>query len=149
MENAYLIGAWLAIGLAGLWVCIGEWSIAKKSMEVLGKNPELSGTLMVYTILGIALTESAAIYGLIVALNIINSSAELSLFQSLSAWLAIWVTWFAASLWEWRVATQALDSLQRNPAIKSKILTFMILFIALVESAAIYGLIVALGILWK
>jgi len=38
----------------------------------MGKNPDLSGTFLVLTILGIALTESAAIYGLIIALQIVG-----------------------------------------------------------------------------
>jgi len=36
----------------------------------MGKNPELSGFLTILTILGIALVESAAIYGLIIAFQI-------------------------------------------------------------------------------
>jgi F0F1-type ATP synthase membrane subunit c/vacuolar-type H+-ATPase subunit K len=38
----------------------------------MGRNPDISGTILVLTILGIALTESAAIYGLIIALQIIG-----------------------------------------------------------------------------
>ncbi|MDP2396153.1 MAG: hypothetical protein Q8S84_02210 [bacterium] len=37
--------------------------------------------------------------------------------------------------------------MNRNPENKQKMLTFMVLFVALVESAAIYGLIVAMQIL--
>ncbi|MBQ9554324.1 hypothetical protein IJU97_05265 [bacterium] len=39
----------------------------------MGKNPELSSTFMVLTILGMALVESAAIYGLVVAFNLIGA----------------------------------------------------------------------------
>ena len=56
------IGAGLAIGLAGIWVGIGEWLIAQKSLEIMWKNPDMSWSFLVLTILGIALTESAAIY---------------------------------------------------------------------------------------
>ncbi|HCY20623.1 TPA: hypothetical protein DIC40_01965 [Patescibacteria group bacterium] len=40
-----------------------------------------------------------------------------------------------------------MDALQRNPEAKNKIMTFMVLFVALVESSAIYALIVAFKIL--
>ncbi len=146
LENAHLIGAGLAIWLSGLGVCIWEWNIAKKALKVLWKNPELSGTLMVYTILGIALTESAAIYWLIVALNIAGNP-ELWWMQAIWAWLAIWLAWMGAGIWEWYAAGSALEAFHRNPANKWQVLTFMILFIALVESAAIYWLIVSLNIL--
>ena len=56
------IGAGLAIILATLGVTIGEGWITKASMKNLGVNPELQGTLMVMTILGVALVESCAIY---------------------------------------------------------------------------------------
>ncbi len=148
VENAQLIWAGLAIWLAWLGVCLWEAKIAKKSLEVLWKNPELSWTLMVYTILWIALTESAAIYWLIIAFQIVGSDS-LSVLQALWAGLAIWLAWFGAGYWEWQVAENALESLHRNPANKGQVLTFMILFIALVESAAIYWLITAFNILGK
>ena len=37
----------------------------------MGKNPEISSTLMVLTILGMALVESAAIYWLVVAFDLL------------------------------------------------------------------------------
>jgi len=35
----------------------------------------------------------------------------------------------------------------RNPETKGKIMTFMVLFLALIEAVAIYGLIIALNLL--
>ena len=42
-------------------------------MRNLGVNPELQGTLTLMTILGITLVESCAIYGLIIAFQIIGA----------------------------------------------------------------------------
>ncbi len=142
------IGAGLAVGLAGLWVGIGEGIIAKKSLEIMGKNPDLSGTFLVLTILGIALTESAAIYGLIVSLQIIGlDPATTASGAAIGAGTAVG----AAGLWvgagQGMLVSWAMESIRRNPAIKGKIMTFMVLFLALVESAAIYGLIIALSLL--
>jgi F0F1-type ATP synthase membrane subunit c/vacuolar-type H+-ATPase subunit K len=39
-----------------------------------------------------------------------------------------------------------MTSMSRNPKIKGKLMTFMVLFVALVEVTAIYGLIVAFNI---
>jgi F0F1-type ATP synthase membrane subunit c/vacuolar-type H+-ATPase subunit K len=41
----------------------------------------------------------------------------------------------------------AMEAIFRNPSMKWKIMTFMILFLALVESSAIYGLVIALSLL--
>jgi len=83
MEPLYLLGAGLAIGLAGLGVGIWEGMVAKKSLESMGKNPEMSGYFLVLTILGIALVESAAIYGLIIA------------------WIRCWYWWMNARIWSY------------------------------------------------
>lgn len=142
------VGAWLAIWLAWFWVAIWEWFIAKKSVVALGKNPDLQGTLLVVTILGIALTESSAIYGLIIALQILAKDG-VSWMAAIAAGLAVWLPGLAVGVGEGLVAWYAMDSILRNPEIKNKIMVFMILFIALVESSAIYGLIIALQVLAK
>ena len=46
--------------------------IAKRSLQAMGQSPKSSGSFLVVTVLGIALTESAAIYGLIIALQTIG-----------------------------------------------------------------------------
>ncbi|HMT27055.1 MAG TPA: ATP synthase F0 subunit C [Candidatus Absconditabacterales bacterium] len=145
--NLVLVGAALAIGLAGLGVTLGEGIVAKTSLDALGKNPDLAGIFKKITILGIALVESAAIYGLIMALLIIYSEA--TPFQAIAAGLAIGLPGFAAGLGEGRVVASAIKSILRNPGAEKEITNSMILFIALVESAAIYGLIVSLLILYK
>jgi len=145
----FYLWAAFAIGLAGLWVGIWEWLVAKKSLEVMGKNPEMSWTFLVLTILGIALVESAAIYWLIIALQIVWTDPETITVGAkwIAAGLAIGLPGLAAWLGEWILVTSAMDAILRNPEWKGKIMTFMILFIALVESVAIYGLVIALQLL--
>ena len=38
----------------------------------MGKNPQLMNTYLILTVLGIALVESAVIYGLIISFNILS-----------------------------------------------------------------------------
>lgn len=110
------------------------------------RNAALIGTFLIVTILGIALVEASAIYGLIVSLQIINMDQSLlTWWMAVGAGIAVGAAW----LWvgKWYVSEGALMAIIRNPAIKTKAMTYMILFLALVESVAIYGLIVALQIL--
>lgn len=136
----------LAIWLSGLGVALWEALIAKESLEVLGKNPDLSKTIKSMSILGIALTESAAIYWLVVALLILF--VDVWPMQAVAAGLAIGLAWFGAGLWEWWIVKQALQSYLRNPAVENEIKSSMILYVAMTESAAIYALVVALLILF-
>ena len=150
MEPLYMLWAGLAIGLAGLGVGIGEGMVAKKSLESMGKNPEMSNYFLVLTILGIALVESAAIYGLIIAFQILGldpASTDVSAWAAVAAGAAIGLAGLGAGVGEWSLVAGAMDATLRNPENKTKIMTFMILFLALVESVAIYGLIIAFQLL--
>ncbi len=140
------IGPGLAVGLAGIWVAIGQGILAKKAIEVIGKRKEMTSYFLTITILGIALVESAAIYGLIVAYKLIDLTT-ISLTASIWVGLAIGLAWLWAGIWEWKVIAWALTAIDKNPEMKWKIMTYMVLFIALVESAAIYGLVTAFNIL--
>ncbi len=148
IDTTLFIWAWLAIGLAWLGVGIWEGLIAKKSLQIMGKNPEMSWSFLVLTILGIALTESAAIYGLIIALQIMGlDPATVSSWAVIGAGLAVWAAGFGSGVGEWFLVCGAMDAILRNPESKWKIMTYMILFLALVESSAIYWLVVALSLL--
>ena len=60
------IGASIAI-LAGLGTGIGEGIAASKAIEAVGKNPDAEGKIRTMMILGIGLTETVAIYGMLIA----------------------------------------------------------------------------------
>ena len=64
------IGAGIAI-LAGLGTGIGEGIAASKAVEAVGKNPDAEGKIRTMMILGIGLTETVAIYGMLIAFLII------------------------------------------------------------------------------
>ena len=72
MNNLGLIaiGAGIAI-LAGLGTGIGEGIAASKAVEAVGKNPDAEGKIRTMMILGIGLTETVAIYGMLIAFLII------------------------------------------------------------------------------
>ncbi len=132
----------LAIWLSGLWVAMGQGILTNTSVEILWERPELWSDLRILTILGMALVESAAIYWFIVAYQIIWAEG-MTAAKSIWAWCAVWFTAFGAWYWEWKLVSWALESLARAPEKKALIMQFMILFVALVESAAIYWLIIA------
>lgn len=136
----------LAVWLAWVWVAIWQWILAKRAMEVIGKTPAMITFYLTVTILGIALVESAVIYGLVVAFQLIGADS-IPLWTSVWAWLAIWLAWLGAWIWEWQLIAWALSAMDRNPQIKGKIMTFMVLFVALVEVTAIYWLIIAFRII--
>ena len=64
------IGAGLAV-MTGMMTGIGEGFVAGKAVEAIGRNPEAEGKIRSPMILGSALSETCAIYGLLVAILLI------------------------------------------------------------------------------
>lgn len=64
------IGAGLAV-CAGMGTGIGEGNVAAHACDAIGKNPEAEGKIRSTMILGIALSETCAIYGLLVSILLI------------------------------------------------------------------------------
>ena len=60
------IAAGIAV-LAGMGTGIGEGLAASKAVEALGRNPEAESKIRTLMILGIALTETVALYGLLIS----------------------------------------------------------------------------------
>jgi F0F1-type ATP synthase membrane subunit c/vacuolar-type H+-ATPase subunit K len=113
-------------------------------MEMMSKREKMIPFFLTVTILGIALVESAAIYGLVVAFDVL--AQDLSLYAAMGAGAAIGFAGLGAGIGEGILISGAMTAIARNPQIKAKILTFMVLFVALVEVTAIYGLIIAFKI---
>ena len=64
------IGAGIAV-LTGLGVGIGMGIATGKAAEAVGRQPEASGKINPILLLGLAITESVAIYGFVIALLLI------------------------------------------------------------------------------
>lgn len=61
------IGAGIAV-CAGFMTGLGEATTAAHACDAIGRNPEAEGKVRSTMILGIALSETCAIYGLLVAI---------------------------------------------------------------------------------
>ncbi len=146
MQDYNFLSAWLSIWIACLWVAIWQAFLIFKTMDTIWKNPSLSKFFLTITILWIALLESASIYSLLIAFQVLNASFSDSL-ASIWVGLSIWLTGFWAWVWEWILISKTIDAINLNPDFRNKIMAFMILFVALIESSAIYWFIISIQIL--
>jgi F-type H+-transporting ATPase subunit c len=64
----YAVGAGLAVGLAGLGCGIGQGIAAGNTTAGIARNPGAAGSMFVQWIVSMALIESIAIYGFVIAL---------------------------------------------------------------------------------
>jgi F-type H+-transporting ATPase subunit c len=83
---------------------------------------------------------------LIVAFQILGTT-NISRETSLGAGLTVGIPAMIVGLIEGNIARNAMDAVLRNPEARTKIMVSMIIFIALIESCAIYGLIIAFRML--
>ncbi len=65
------IGAGIAVGAAGIGSGIGEGHAVRGALEAMARNPEMKDELRTNMFIGIAMIESAVIYGLVIALILI------------------------------------------------------------------------------
>lgn len=70
---AKYIAAGIAIGLGAIGPALGEGMIASKAMEAIGRNPEAGSKITPLMFASMAVTESTAIYALVVALIVLFS----------------------------------------------------------------------------
>jgi F-type H+-transporting ATPase subunit c len=71
-ENTIPLAAGLAIGLGAIGPGIGIGYGVGKAMEAIGRNPEISGTILVPMLIGLGLAEAVAIYALVISFLLIG-----------------------------------------------------------------------------
>jgi F-type H+-transporting ATPase subunit c len=78
-----------------------------------------------------------------------SNEQDVGKFAALSAGLAIAIAAAGCGLGQGRAAAAALDGIARNPNASDKLFTPMILGLALIESLAIYALVIAIMLIGK
>jgi F-type H+-transporting ATPase subunit c len=61
------IGPFLPLAFAGLGAGVGVGIVGGKAAEAVGRNPSAFGSILTMAIIGMALAEAIAIYGLVIA----------------------------------------------------------------------------------
>ena len=78
-----------------------------------------------------------------------KAASDAGAFAALAAGLAIGIAAAGCGLGQGRAAAAALDGIARNPQASDKLFTPMILGLALIESLAIYALVIAIMLIGK
>lgn len=73
VEAAKYIAAAIAVAIGGISAGLGEGYVAGKAMEAIGRNPEVQEKITPVLFISMAIVESVAIYGLVIALIILFS----------------------------------------------------------------------------
>lgn len=158
------VAAGLAIGLGVMLPAVGQARAASRAMEAIARQPDEAGTISRNLFVGLAMIESLALYVLIVVLILLfanpldshvddahgNTFGEFAFLagSSVAAALTIGLGAMLAAVGQGKVVEGALRSIAEQPEARDAISTGMFISLALLESLALYSLIVALIILF-
>ena len=146
---AAIFGAGLATGLSAIGSGIGEGLVAETSCEGIARNPAAAGTITNTMLLGQAVTETTAIYGLLVSFILLFKSFPPATTLApaaalLSAGLCMGIGAFGPGIGEGLTAQTAVKWIARNGDAQIEITRCMLVGQAVAESTGIYSLVIAL-----
>jgi F-type H+-transporting ATPase subunit c len=158
------VAAALAIGAGVLLPALGQAHAAMRALQAIARQPEEAPIISRNLYIGLAMIESQALYVLIVALILLFADPLAARLPEAAARgpLAVGVLIASAamaagavmlgtalsSLGQGRVTGAALGAIAEQPAARESISTTLFISLALLESLALYALIVALILLF-
>ncbi len=146
---AAIIGAGLASGFGAIGSGLGGGLVAETSCEGTARNPEMAGTVTNVMLLGQAVTQTTAIYGLLVSFILMFKqfpAAETLAppMALLGAGLCMGIGAIGPGIGEGFTARSAVQWIARRPEAISELTRSMLVGQAVAESTGIYSLVIAL-----
>ncbi len=146
MTGLIAIGAAVAV-LTGIGAGIGIGNATSKATEAIARQPQAKGDIRNALIIGCALAEATAVYGLVIGIMIIlflkNAAfGAVALGASIAS-----LTGIGAAIGIGRATATAVESIARQPEAKGDIRNSLIIGCALAEATAVYGLVVGIMVI--
>jgi len=154
----------ISIGLGVLFPAIGQAKAAAAAAEATARQPDESDVISRNLYIGLAMIESQALYVLIVALILLfanplegrvseaasqgGAAMWFLILASMGAAVAINLGTMLASIGQGKVVASAVASIAEQPEARDEISTSLYISLALLESLALYALIVSLILLY-
>ena len=135
------------MGLGAIGSAIGEGMIAMSAVESLGRQPKASSKILRVMIISQAVTETAAIFSLVVSLLLVFQSNVDSLFKGItfiSAGIAIGFGTIGAGLGAGLPGSAAMLGIGRQPKNSDVLTVHMIIGQAVTQTSTIFALTVSL-----
>lgn len=150
---AALLGAGLATGLSAIGAGVGGGLVAQASCEGIARQPRAAGILTNSMLLGQAITQTTAIYGLLIGFILLfkhhpatdSISAAMAL---LSAGICMGIGGIGPGVGEGFTAQGAVKWIARNSGAVGDITRNMLVGMAVAESTGIYAMVISLVLIF-
>ena len=148
-----IIGAGLAAGIGAVGSGVGDGLVASTACRGISRQPSSASTVTRMMLLGQAITETTAIYGLLVAFILIfktfPATASIAPGMALiAAGLCMGIGAIGSGIGEGFAARSAVDSISKNEGAIQDLTRVMLVGQAVSESTGIYSLVVALVLIF-
>jgi F-type H+-transporting ATPase subunit c len=159
-----VLTAGLTIGLGVVLPAIGQARAASRAIEAIARQPSEAATISRNLFVGLAMIESLALYVLIVVLILLFANplqarvAEAAKQGAAEFWFlvgscvaaaaAIAIGTMMSALGQGRITGTALTAIAEQPEARDDISTALFISLALLESLALYALIISLILLF-
>jgi ATP synthase F0 subunit c len=150
---AAVLGAGLATGLAAIGPGMGGGLVARAGCEGTARNPEQAKAATNVMLLGQAIAQTTAIYGLLVSFILIFKSFPSTDLLApaagvLAAGICVGIGAIGPGIGVAMAAASTVTWVTRNPAITGDLIRTMLIGAAVAESTGIYSLVVALVLIF-
>lgn len=140
-----------AVAVNSIAVGIGDSIISKGALKAIDTQPGAKTEINKAMLLGLALTETSAIIGLVISMILISDTitfpyAGLAL---VGITLAICIPGFTIGIASALPITQACLSIARQPFFSNKIINIMLITVSFIQTPIIFGFIISLFIYYQ
>ncbi len=149
-ESIRLLACGLSIGLGSIGPALGLAHFAKTACYSIGLNRDAYNKLLTFTLVSEAIIETPIIFSMVIALLLINarSTTLVMSISMLSAALSIGIGTFGTGISSGRTAAQACYQIAINPAESGTLSRVSMFAQGLMDTIAIYALLVSITILF-
>ena len=131
IDSSYIILSTIPVILSALGTGIGQGLIGKQALQSMIKQPSASNALSKLCIIGTAITETAAIMGVLISLLLINDANSIeniwSHYALIGIAFAMGISGFFAGIASSFPVIASCQSLARQPFLQGKILNIMLI----------------------
>ncbi len=150
-DTYYTVISIVPVILSSMGTSIGQGLIGKQALRAIHTQPAASQKIFKMSVIGIAITETAALMGFIMSAVLITDSTPLdnpyfAIFGVTGIALAVGISGFCAGIASAFPAMATCTSLARQPFQQPKLLNIMLITQTLIMAPNIFGLIVGLMI---
>lgn len=141
----------LIIAVTSIAVGIGEGLISQKALEAIDIQPSAKTEINKAALLGIALTETSAIIGLVTTIILFSKSLIMPYagLPVLGIALAVMLPGFTAGLVSAGPIIKACQSIMRQPFFSSKTINLMLVTTSFIQTPVVFGFIISLFIYYQ